>query len=131
MERRRTLRSMDAEVARAWMLKLPNVIETMQWGDNLVFWVGDKAHGGKMFALIDLQLDRGLVMSFAAGPERAAELLEREEFCPAPYLARAHWVAASSWNALRGKEWEAELSAAHAYVLGRLPARTRARLGSP
>ena len=103
----------------------------MQWGENLVFWVGDKSVGGKMFALIDLTVSRGLVLSFAAGPERAAELLEREGFPPAPYLARAHWGAASHWNVLRTREWEDEFAAARAYVWGRLPAKTRAKLSCP
>src|ERR1700712_4622216 len=52
---------MDAERARAFLLKLPHVVETRQWGDNLVFWVGDKAIGGKMFALLNLDLgDSGI-----------------------------------------------------------------------
>ncbi len=46
----------------------------MQWGANLVFWVGDKAIGGKMFALANLDEDGKAVLSFHAGPERYAEL---------------------------------------------------------
>ena len=42
---------MDAERLREYVLSLPHVVETMQWGANLVYWVGDKAIGGKMFAL--------------------------------------------------------------------------------
>ena len=34
---------MDSERLRAYLLTLPHVVETMQWGANLVFWVGDKA----------------------------------------------------------------------------------------
>jgi len=64
----------------------------MQWGANLVFWAGDKAIGGKMFALANLDDDGRGVLSFAAGPERYNELLENEGVIPAPYLARAHWV---------------------------------------
>ena len=106
---------MDAERARAFLLTLPHVVETMQWGDNLVYWTGDKAIGGKMFALIDLEggLAHGIAM-FCAGPERFSELVEREDIFPARYLARAHWVAARRWSALRNSEWEEELRAAHA-----------------
>jgi predicted DNA-binding protein (MmcQ/YjbR family) len=50
---------MDAESTRAFLLKLPFVEETLQWGNNLVFWVSDKAVGGKMFALIDLSAPTG------------------------------------------------------------------------
>src|ERR1035437_3853453 len=94
---------MDAERLRAYLLPLPHVAETMQWGANLVFWVGDKSIGGKMFALIDLDLDVPRlaqlsagkpppVLSYAAGPARYAELLELDGLIPAPYFARAHWA---------------------------------------
>jgi predicted DNA-binding protein (MmcQ/YjbR family) len=95
---------MDAEIAREFLLKLPDVVETMQWGANLVFWVGDKAIGGKMFALLNLDGDGKAVLSFAAGPERYAELVEVEGVIPAPYMARIYWVALEDWNALRVAE---------------------------
>jgi predicted DNA-binding protein (MmcQ/YjbR family) len=122
---------MDAERARAFLLSLPHVAETLQWGENLVFRAADKAIGGKMFCVIDLGGARQGVVSFAAGPERFAELLERDGFRPAPYLARAFWVAADSWNVLRPKEWEDELRAAHTLIFARLPQRTRDVLALP
>lgn len=122
---------MDAERARAFLLTLPHVAETLQWGDNVVFWVGDKAVGGKMFALVNLSTDSRGVISFAAGPERAAELCELDDFRPAPYLARAHWVAAQSWGALRTSEWQDELRNAHAVIFAKLPKRTRDVLAMP
>lgn len=122
---------MDAERARAFLLTLPHVAETLQWGDNLVFWAGDKSIGGKMFALINLAAQRHGAISFAAGPERFAELLELEGFRPAPYLARAHWVAADDWSALRPREWEDHLRNAYAVVLAKLPKRTRDVLAMP
>jgi predicted DNA-binding protein (MmcQ/YjbR family) len=116
---------MDAERARAFLLTLPHVVETLQWGDNLVFWVGDKSAGGKMFALINLSADAHGVISFAAGCERFPELIEREAFYPAPYLARAHWVATRDWSCLRLAEWQDELRNAHAIIFAKLPKRTR------
>ena len=119
---------MDAERARAFLLTLPHVAETLQWGDNLVFWVGDKTIGGKMFALINLSADAHGVISFAAGPERFAELVEVESFKPAPYLARAHWVAAERWDALRPTEWQSEFRNGHGVVFAKLAKRTRETL---
>jgi predicted DNA-binding protein (MmcQ/YjbR family) len=111
---------MDVDRARAFLHTLPHVEETMQWGANLVFWVGDKALGGKMFALIDLDGDTvRAVASFAAGPERFHELVEQDGVFPAPYLARAHWVAVERWDGLRHAAWEDELRRAHAIVLER------------
>jgi len=119
---------MDADQVREYLLKLPHVEETMQWGANLVFWVGDKAIGGKMFALVDLDEDGKAVISFHAGPEKYAELLEREGVIPAPYLARAHWVALERWDALRQKELLELLAHARQLVYMKLSKRTQAML---
>lgn len=84
-----------SRLERTWslLLHLPRVAETLQFGDNLVYWTLDKAVGGKMFALMSAEAGSANVLSFAAGPLRSLELLETEAVRPAPYLARAHWVA--------------------------------------
>lgn len=122
---------MDAERIRAFLLTLPHVAETMQWGANLVFWAGDKAIGGKMFALINLDEGTRFIISYAASPEHFSELLELEGISPAPYLARAHWVAVERWDIFRPAEWQSELTAAHQIVFAKLPPRTRAVLAMP
>jgi predicted DNA-binding protein (MmcQ/YjbR family) len=122
---------MDAERAREYLLRLPHVAETMQWGANLVFWVGDKAVGGKMFAVLNLDEDQKAVLSFAAGPERYAELLETEGVFPAPYLARAHWVSLRHWGVLRSSELEEQLKHAHDLVYNKLPKKTKDVLAMP
>ena len=119
---------MDAERIRAYLLTLPSAVETMQWGANLVFWVGDKAVGGKMFAVVNLDGDGKAIISYAAGPERYSELLEIEGVIPAPYMARIYWVAVERWDVFRTAEWEQELLAAHTLTLNKLPPRTRAVL---
>jgi predicted DNA-binding protein (MmcQ/YjbR family) len=123
---------MDVERARAYLLSLPHVVETMQWGDNLVFWVGDKVIGGKMFALVSLDTgSRHGVISYSAGPERFAELVEIEGLSPAPYFARIHWIAAERWSVLRDAEWQAEMRGAHAITLGKLPKKVTEVLAMP
>lgn len=122
---------MDVERVRGFLLGLPHVVETMQWGANLVFWVGDKAIGGKMFALANLDGDGRAVISYAAGPERYSELLEIEGVIPAPYMARIFWVAVERWDVFRWAEWERELTAAHAITFAKMPPKTRAVLGLP
>jgi predicted DNA-binding protein (MmcQ/YjbR family) len=116
---------MDAERLRAYLLRLPHVVETMQWGANLVFWVGDKAIGGKMFAVLNLDDGQKAVLSFAAGPERYAELLETEGVFPAPYLARAHWVALTHWGVFRTSELEDLLEHGRRLIYDKLPRKTR------
>jgi predicted DNA-binding protein (MmcQ/YjbR family) len=107
------------------------VVETEQWGDNLVYWVGDKAIGGKMFALLDLSGGQHGVASYSAGPERFAELVELDGLVPAAYMARIHWGAAERWGVLRNPEWEEELRAAHAITLAKLPKGVLAVLAMP
>jgi len=132
---------MDAERLRAFLLTLPHVVETMQWGANLVFWTGDKAIGGKMFALLNLdepphpESPAGHkpqpLFSYSAGPERYTELLELDGIIPAPYFARAHWVAVLRWDAFTSAEWQRELRAAHALTLAKLPKKVLATLVLP
>lgn len=123
---------MDAEQAREFLHTLPYVEETMQWGNNLIFWVGDKAVGGKMFALVNLDDDsHRRVMSFAAGPERFHELLEMDGVIPAPYAARNYWIALERWDALRSSELKELLAAAHKLTYAKLPQRTRDVLTLP
>jgi predicted DNA-binding protein (MmcQ/YjbR family) len=126
-----TLRGMDTERARKFLLGLPHVVETQQWGDNLVFWVGSKLIGGKMFCLLNLSGGEHGVVSFAAGAERFAELGERQGLKPAPYMARIYWVAAERWDALRNAEWEQLLVAAHEMTAAKLPKRTLNVLALP
>jgi predicted DNA-binding protein (MmcQ/YjbR family) len=122
---------MDAERIRSYLLTFPHAVETMQWGANLVFWVGDKAIGGKMFALVNLDGDGRAIISYSAGPERYSELLEIEGVIPAPYMARIFWVAVERWDVFRASEWEQELRAAHTITFNKLPPRTRSVLAMP
>jgi len=122
---------MNVESLRAWLLTLPHVEETMQWGDNLVFWVGDKAIGGKMFALANLSGGGHGVLSFAAGPERYAELLEVEGVFPAPYMARIYWVAIERYDVFSSNELKEQLRNAHAIVFAKLPKKTKDALAMP
>lgn len=110
---------------RAALLALPRVAETMQWGGRLVFWTMDKAVGGKMFAIADLDAVNRAVFAFAAGPQRMPRLLECDGVRPAPYLARAHWVACDHWQALPLPQLIGEVRSAYEYVGGRMPTRVQ------
>jgi predicted DNA-binding protein (MmcQ/YjbR family) len=121
---------MNAERAREFLLKLPHVVEAEQWG-GLLYWVGDKAIGGKTFVHLNLEAGQGHPAMFPAGPERFAELCERDGVIPAPYAARNFWVAVERWDVLRDREWEEELRAAHDIVYEKLQPRTKAVLAMP
>jgi predicted DNA-binding protein (MmcQ/YjbR family) len=125
---------MNAEILREWLLTLPHVEETMQWGESLVFWAADKTIGGKMFAVASLGAHgpgaygpetHRRVLSFAAGPERFAELVEIEGVVPAPYLARAYCVALERWDVFPAHELKEHLRFARELVFAKLPKRTK------
>ncbi|HEY1159907.1 MAG TPA: MmcQ/YjbR family DNA-binding protein [Terracidiphilus sp.] len=122
---------MDNERIREICLGLPHVAETLNWGHHLVYWVGDRNIGGKMFAMTDLDGTGIGVLWFHCGAERFHELLENEGIIGAPHLARAFWVAVDRWDTLRAREIEEELGRAHALIYAKLPKRTKAVLALP
>ena len=77
-----------------------------------------------MFAVISLG-SPDTVMSFAAGPERFGELIERNGVSPAPYLARAHWVALEEWTTIPAAELKELLVHARELICAKLPKRTK------
>jgi len=122
---------MDNERIRAICMALPNVAETVNWGHHLVYWVGDRDIGGKMFAMTDLDGSGTGVLWFHCGAERFHELLEKEGISGSPYLAKVHWVTIDKWDSLRPREVEEELRKAHALIYEKLPKRTKTILAMP
>ena len=112
---------MSVEWVRRYCLSLPHTTETVQWGSDLVFKIG-----GKMYAVAALEPGR-VWMSFKCSPESFAELTERESIIPAPYLARAQWVALESEDALPAAELKRSLRQAYELVLAKLPKKTKAQ----
>ena len=122
---------MDNERIRELCLSLPNATETVNWGHHLVYWVGDRDIGGKMFAMTDLDGSGTGVLWFHCGAERFHELLEIDGIMASPYLAKAHWVTVERWDALRPRQIEDELRRAHALIYEKLPRRTKTVLAMP
>jgi predicted DNA-binding protein (MmcQ/YjbR family) len=110
---------------------LPNVTETVNWGHHLVYWVGDRDIGGRMFASTDLDGSGVGVLSFHCGAERFHELLETNGIRPTPYSAKQHWVTLERWDVLRPREIEEELRLAHGLIYEKLPKRTKTVLAMP
>ncbi len=110
---------MDLEAIRACCLRLPHVTESVQWGDNLVFKVG-----GKMFLLANLE-PAEFAMSLKVGREAFYTLQETEGIEPAPYLARAQWLALREFHLLRDAEMKELIAEAHRIVWESLSAKRR------
>jgi predicted DNA-binding protein (MmcQ/YjbR family) len=122
---------MDNERIREICLGLPHVAESVGWGHHLVYWVGEKNIGGKMFASTDLDGSGMGVLAFHCGAERFHDLLEREGIVPTPYSAKHFWVTLERWDVLRAREIEDELRRAHELIYEKLPKRIKAVLAMP
>ena len=110
---------MDVDWLRELCLSFPGATEQIQWGSDLLFKVG-----GKMFVATPLE-PAPVCLSFKASPEHFAELTERPSVIPAPYLARAQWVALQAWDALPDDELARLLRDSYDMVFARLPKKTR------
>ena len=105
----------------AFVLGLPAATLVRQWRDDSVAKVG-----GKIFCLLDR--DPGDVwlkvseMSFSL-------MTEMEGIRPAPYFARAGWVAISAESALSDADIRAYIVEAHRLVGSKLSRKRRAELG--
>jgi len=110
---------MDIEQLREVCLSFPGVTEQVQWGDDLLFKVG-----GKMFAVTPL-VPAKVWLSLKANPENFAELTERPGVIPAPYLARAKWIALETRDALPDAEISQLLRESYELVLAKLPRKLR------
>jgi len=85
---------MNIEWVRQHCLSHPHTTEQIQWGNDLLFKVG-----GKMFAGVPLEPAR-VWLTVKADPEEFPELIERQGIIPAPYLARAKWIAIETERSL-------------------------------
>lgn len=112
---------MNLDWVRTFCLALPGVTENVQWGNDLVFKVS-----GKMFCVACLEPGSN-VLGFKTSPAEFAELVERPGIQPAPYLARAHWVALEGFGALRKSEYERFLQGSYELVVAKLPKAKRPR----
>jgi len=105
----------------AFVARLPVVSVVRQWRDDSVAKVGDK-----IFALLDR--DPGEVWCKVS--EMSFDLLtELPGIRPAPYFARAGWVAISVDSPLTGEEVEAYVVEAHRIIAAKMSARKRSALG--
>src|ERR1700752_4624070 len=115
---------MNIDQLRKICLSFAGATEQIQWGDDLLFKVG-----GKMFAVTPLEPAR-IWLSLKADPEEFAELTERPGVIPAPYLARAKWIAIETPETLPQTEVAALLRKSYELVAAKLPRAVRESLCS-
>ena len=101
--------------------QLPHVTEDVKWGCDLVFSLG-----GKMFAVFDL--NDAEKVSFKTAPATFALLTSKTGVIPAPYLARANWIAVVNPKALPTAVMKQLLRESYHLVAAKLPAKVKKEL---
>src|SRR6266478_6497135 len=89
---------LDVDWVRDLCLSFPHATEQVTWGVDLTFRIS-----GKIFAVTVLEPAK-VWLSFKCSPENFAELTELAAIIPAPYMARAQWVALETKDALPKEE---------------------------
>ena len=117
---------MNLESLRAHCMSFPHATENIQWGADLVFKIG-----GKMFCVTCVEKPSAHAMSFKATPENFEQLIENEGVVPAPYLARAKWVALERFDSLPAKELKRLVRESYDMVFATLPKKTQRELSGP
>jgi predicted DNA-binding protein (MmcQ/YjbR family) len=113
---------MNIDLLRKICLAFPNTTEQIQWEHALVFKVG-----GRMFAVA--RLEPGPVwLSFKCSDEAFAELTERPNIIPAPYLARAQWIGLETEDAITNAELTELLKEAYHLIFEKLPRTVQVKL---
>ena len=115
---------MNIDWLRKTCLAFPSVTEQIQWGYDLVFKVG-----GRMFAVAPTEPAR-VCLSFKCSDESFAELTERPQIIPAPYMARAKWIALETPEAIDRRELAELLRSSYDLVFAKIPKRLQADLSS-
>jgi len=112
---------MNVEEIRKYCLAFPEATENLQWGDDLCFKIR-----GKIFVTLALTaLPQKLC--FKCSAETFAELLERENIRPAPYVGRYKWVIVDRLDALGMDELQDFIRQSYEMVAAKAPGKVRVR----
>src|SRR5271167_596689 len=104
---------MNVDSIRAYCLSFPGAAEKLQWGDDLCFKIG-----GKIFAMVGLDNPR---VCFMCTPDTFAELIEREDIRPAPYVGRYKWVMLDRIDAVDWRELRELIQRSYEMVAAKAP----------
>jgi predicted DNA-binding protein (MmcQ/YjbR family) len=108
----------NVDSIRAYCLSFPDATENLQWEDDLCFKIA-----GKIFVIFGLD---SLRLCFKCTPDTFAELIEREDIRPAPYVGRYKWVMLDRLDAAGDSELEDLIRQSYDMVASQAPkARSR------
>ncbi len=113
---------MNLESIRSYCLSFPGATEGLQWGDDLLFRVGNK-----IFASVPLS---GVpqTLTLKSTPPRCAELLEVDGITRAAYVGRYDFITLARLDLLPDRETKALIAESYDNVRSKLPAKIRKSL---
>ena len=106
---------MNVEDLHKYCRLFPDATENLQWGDDLCFKIR-----GKFFTILALTAVPQK-LCFKCTPETFAELTEREDIHPAPYVGRYKWVMLERLDALSGNELRDLIRQSYEMVAAKAP----------
>lgn len=112
---------MNVDQLRSYCLAFPGATETLQWGDALCFKIN-----AKMFAVLGLDHVR---LTFKCTSEQFAELIERQDIRPSPYLGRHNWVMLERLDALEDDALRDSIRQSYEMVAAKAPKKRIPRPG--
>lgn len=114
---------MNVDAIRDYCLAFPRATEKLQWGDDLCFKIA-----GKIFAMLGLDNPR---LCFKCSPEVFADLVERPDIRPAPYVGRYKWVMLDRLDALDSAELKGLIGQSYDLVSAKAPKRMSRKKARP
>ncbi len=104
--------------------QLPHTVEDIKWGTNQVFSIV----GGKMFCVFSTEKDSKSRVSFKVDDNRFLELTDLPFFMPAPYMARAKWIALIDEKEIGLAELKRLVKRSHELYFSKLSLKTQQNL---
>jgi predicted DNA-binding protein (MmcQ/YjbR family) len=114
---------MNLDSLRKFCLSFPGASEGLQWGDDLLFRVGNRIFASVWLGSVPQR------MSVKCTPDRCAELLEIEGIARAPYVGRYDWVMVERLDLLRDAEMRELIAESYQNIRSKLPRSVQAKLG--
>jgi predicted DNA-binding protein (MmcQ/YjbR family) len=103
--------------------KHKNATSDIKWEHNLTFCIGKK-----MYLIVSLN-ESPISASFKVDDQDFYSLSERQNFRPAPYLARYKWIMIEDINCFSKEEWEHYLQKSYQLIYQKLPKKIKENLG--
>ncbi len=107
--------AMNVDEIRKYCLAFAGAAENLQWADDLCFKIR-----GKIFVTLALTAVPQK-LCFKCTPETFAELVERENIRPAPYVGRYKWVILDRLDALPHGELREFIRQSYEMVAAKAP----------